>query len=216
MRSFFNSVFILPIPTIRFIIPLVKNKLSSGGYDLQVHGKTFFKIALHAAEQNGIAPILVWGSLLGCVREGYFIKNDQDIDLALAKVDPERLESYKRSMLAKGFNVRHESTFKLSLVHPKAPNLFIDMDIIIFENNKAYVINEHSSKDFIYRYPFPTQTFTDLQKVRFIDNIEVNIPKNPELFLNAVYGEEWHTPSAKKDYRTGPLNTEIIPKIKIS
>lgn len=44
-------------------------------------------------KENGLHPFLIYGSLLGCVRDGGFIPGDDDIDIALMRDDYDKLMS---------------------------------------------------------------------------------------------------------------------------
>ena len=46
-------------------------------------------------KENGLHPFLIYGSLLGCVRDGGFIPGDDDIDIALMRDDYDKLMSLK-------------------------------------------------------------------------------------------------------------------------
>ena len=59
------------------------SKRMSCRFDIQFHGKRFLRDFYEATDKVGIRPFLMWGTLLGCVREGRFLRPDSDIDLGI-------------------------------------------------------------------------------------------------------------------------------------
>src|SRR5262245_15335665 len=45
-------------------------------FNLHIHGERFIRDFLEEAEKLGIKPFLLWGTLLGCIRENGFIDHD--------------------------------------------------------------------------------------------------------------------------------------------
>lgn len=152
--------------------------------------------------------MLLWGTLLGCVRDGGFIVGDRDIDLGVRHADVHRLPAYIERMVARGFVVRKHNEHKLSLVHPRHPRLFIDLDIIRPHRSGWAITNTDGGGRRTFRYWFPLGVFGSTAVARFADGIETAIPGDAQGFLRAVYGN-WETPRAKVDYLYGPLNLEL-------
>jgi len=183
-------------------------RLSLEGLDLAVNGSRFLRAAQSAARAAGFEPMLLWGTLLGCVRDNGFIYGDRDIDLGIRHTDAHRLPAYRAHLLARGFKIRMQDEHRLSVVHPRHPRLFIDLDIVHPHRGGWAITNVDGGGRRRFHYCFPFGVFENVRVTRFVDGTETTIPGDAEGFLRAVYGR-WTTPRAKVDYLYGPLNLEL-------
>lgn len=183
-------------------------RLSLRGLDLAANGEHFLRLAYAEARAVGLEPLLVWGTLLGCVRHAGFITGDHDIDLAVMASEAHRLPAWRDRLFRRGFNLRIENDCKLSVVHPRHPRLFIDVDVVVPHRDGWAIINKNADPVRRFVYHFPRAVFDGAREAAFERGLTVRIPADPEGFLRAVYGD-WRTPAAKVDYRYGPLNTEV-------
>ncbi|MFC1593955.1 NTP transferase domain-containing protein [Candidatus Omnitrophota bacterium] len=191
--------------------PLYSGELTCPGFDLQVYGSRYLAILLQEARKLSIRPFLTWGTLLGCVREGRFIKNDHDLDLAVLEDDFSRIVALKEAMVNKGFQVRIENQHKVSFIHPRCDHLYIDIDRVYEKKGQMVITNSDADDTNNYSYYFSPDTFSGFKTVRFQDGLEALIPQEPEKFLETVYGD-WRTPQQKSHYLYGPLNLFVEPK----
>ena len=196
-----------PMRTMRHALAVHAGRLSIAGLDLQVNGARLLRVALDEAERTGIEPFLLWGSLLGCVRDGGFIRNDRDIDLGVLDDAAPRLPAWRAAMVARGFVVRIEDEHKISVVHPRHPRLFIDVDIVHRRPDGWAITNAAADPRRIYHYAFERSVF-GATRSGTLGGRRVRLPADPERCLEATYGE-WRTPQAKLHYLYGPLNLEI-------
>lgn len=196
-----------PMRTMRHAPAVRAGQLSIAGLDLQVNGGRLLGIALDEAERAGLEPFLLWGSLLGCVRDGAFIRNDRDIDLGVLGSDAPRLAAWRTAMVARGFGVRIEDAHKVSVVHSRHPRLFIDIDIVHRRPDGWVITNAAADPHRVYHYVFREPVFGETRPGA-LGGRPVRLPAEPEGFLEATYGE-WRTPQAKLHYLYGPLNLEI-------
>lgn len=197
-----------PMHVARQLAAFRSGRLSLEGLDLAVNGSRMLRAAQSAARAAGFEPMLLWGTLLGCIRDGGFIYGDRDIDLGIRHTDVHRLPAYSAQMAARGFRIRKQNEHKLSLVHPRHPRLFIDLDIVRPHRGGWSITNVDNGDRLRFRYCFPLGVFASGRVARFVDGLEVEIPGDAEGFLGAVYGR-WATPRAKVDYLYGPLNLEL-------
>lgn len=197
-----------PVHVARQMAAYRSGRLSLEGLDLAVNGSRLLRAAQSAARAAGFEPILLWGTLLGCIRDGGFICGDRDIDLGIRHTDVHRLPAYSAQMVARGFRIRKQNEHKLSIVHPRHPRLFIDLDIVRPHRGGWAITNVDGGGRLRFRYCFPLGVFATSRVARFVDGLEVKIPGDAEGFLSAVYGR-WATPRAKVDYLYGPLNLEL-------
>ena len=182
--------------------------LTDQGLDLRVNGARVLGEVYSEARRHALRPMLLWGSLLGCVRQGAFIPNDRDIDLGLMENECDGLKGFKGAMLKRGYLVRIENRSKLSLVHPLHPKLFVDIDIVRrYRDGWAIThLMQEGSKQF--HYLFPDAVFAGTRVATFEGGVEVLLPADPEGFLRAAYSD-WQTPSAKVHFLYGPYNLEV-------
>lgn len=197
-----------PVHVARQMAAYRSGRLSLEGLDLAVNGARLLRTAQAAARAAGFEPVLLWGTLLGCIRDGGFIVGDRDIDLGVRHSDLHMLPAYTARMVAHGFTIRKQNEHKLSLVHPRHPRLFIDLDIVRPHRGGWAITNADGDGRRRFHYCFPLGVFEGTAAARFADGTEVAIPADAEGFLTAVYGR-WRTPRAKVDYLYGPLNLEL-------
>lgn len=164
---------------------------------------------------------LVFGTLLGAIRENNFISNDLDIDVGVfSDVDFEKLDNslgkygfvkqrqidiYSKNNETNGF----EMTYAKDLV---------SIDIFIFYQvnqaneyyTHAFMEGDRSGNFMLYkkvmRIPFP---ISGLKDYVFINN-KVSIPENYTSFLESHYGKDFMTPNS--NWRLEDSNMgKIIP-----
>ena len=197
-----------PRRTLGHVSDFRRGVLTDQGLDLRVNGPRVLRQVYHEAARHRLRPMLLWGTLLGCIRQGSFIRNDRDIDLGLMEGDCDGLAAFKAAMMARGYRVRIESPYKLSLVHPVHPGLFIDIDIV-HRYRDAWAVTHlepHGRRQ--YHYLFPDAVFAGTRAVRFEGGVEVLLPADPDGFLTAAYSD-WRTPRAKVHFLYGPHNLEV-------
>ncbi len=197
-----------PRRALRYVPSFLKGDLSMAGLDLMMSGPTMLGLALAECRRAGLHPFLLWGTLLGCVREADFIRGDHDIDLGIHEAESSRLPSLRAAMLRRGFRIRKENLHKLSFVHPRHPHLFIDLDVVRPHRDGWAITNADADPSRLFHYRFTNGVFAGSRPMLLAGVGEVLVPADPEGFLAAVYGE-WSRPQPRMDYRYGPLNLEV-------
>lgn len=197
-----------PIRVGRLVRAFHAGQLTFEGLDLQVNGAAMLELLSAECRRAGIQPLLLWGSLLGCIRDGGFIWNDRDIDLGVLESERDGLPRLSEAMLKRGFRIRIESETKLSFVHPSHPRLFLDFDVVRRYRDGWVITNADADARRIFHYVFPQHVFNEVREARFGAGTNVLVPADPEGFLTAVYGD-WTIPQAKSHYLFGPLNVEV-------
>lgn len=201
------------VRALRNLWPLLSSSLTIQGFRLQLYGGEMLQAVMEESDSLKIKPFLVWGTLLGCIREGGFIRNDEDVDLGLLDSDFAAVEELKGRMLKRGFSVRRQSEDKISFFHPVEDGLWIDIDRFFEMDGTIWTKNETVEGDLIYAYYFQGNVFSQLL-TRFLEGTEVFVPVRFDTFLQAVYGT-WRIPQQKREIRRGPLNL-YLEKKKIS
>lgn len=156
-----------------------------------------------------------FGTLLGITRENNIIKNDDDIDFAVACC-------HRQDVI----NAFHGSPINIDLeaVVNKSPyflqgNRIIDgvetyIDFYFYEtstNSKFLIERWNFSGD--WENPnnaihIPADLIYPIQKKIFL-NSKTNMPFSPELCCEYLYGSEWRIPKSKdRDYKTSIVNNK--------
>jgi hypothetical protein len=182
--------------------------LSRDGLDLAVNGLPFLRLLLDEARQTDITVMLLWGTLLGCVRDGQLIRGDHDLDLGVMARDAGKLPALRERMLRHGFQVRIENSEKVSFVHPRHPRLFLDLDVVRPHPRGWVIINADADPRRRFHYLFPGPVFDRVAPARLAGQLDVTIPGDAEGFLTAVYGN-WRVPRSKVHFLYGPNNVEV-------
>lgn len=183
-------------------------RLTDQGLDLRVNGVRVLTELLAEGERCGVHPMMLWGTLLGCVRQHGFLHNDRDLDIGVMEDECRGLAAFKQAMLRRGYRVRIENEYKLSLVHPLHPKLFLDLDIVRRHRDGWAITHLVPGADRRFHYRFRGAVFAGNRTMPFVGGLQVRVPADPEGFLEAAYGD-WQTPRAKVHFLYGPLNLEV-------
>ena len=153
-------------------------------------------------------PFLMWGTLLGCVREGRFLRHDSDIDLGILWSDYAKKDALVAAMQCRGYSVETDKAYKLKFQHQSCC-LLIDVDIFFPWDGK--MISCQCQKDGnIVGTSFHQHAFDRLTEINFLGDLPVLIPDPPTAVLTTIYGD-WRTPN--RHYKSGEdlLNRLRIP-----
>jgi glycerol-3-phosphate cytidylyltransferase len=141
--------------------------------------------------RNNIPLILIFGTLLGAVRENDFISYDNDIDLAAFWKDRERILKVIKEELP---------TFKIQPIP-------YEYDINLIRNDEKTEIWLFDDLGDVYCYD-PERQPTLRYSKHFFDNAMINdflgiktlVPFNAKEFLTITYGPTWVTPNPNGSY----------------
>ncbi|MBF0199495.1 MAG: LicD family protein [Planctomycetes bacterium] len=124
---------------------------------------------------------LIYGTLLGAIREKGFIPHDQDIDLFMLAEDREKLLNSLHDLLDCGFQVCRYDGIMLSIIR-----------------DEEYIDFYFFRKGFFQRKCSPglTARSSYLEKTREISFLgeSFHVPHNPEKMLVFLYGKNWKVP----------------------
>ncbi len=147
---------------------------------------------------NNINFFLVFGTLLGAIRENAFLSHDKDIDVGILTHETsqeklaEVIEKDGNFKLIKQYNNKQKE-FNLVVRHKKFKT---GIDIFMFnkgDNGKLITGTDHPTEPLIWEFePF------SLKKHTFL-NEEFFIPNQPEKHLEEIYGPEWRIPDDSFD-----------------
>lgn len=171
-----------PIPTLRAIVPLLTQSLPPEGFRMRVYGSQVLSDLMASAAAVEMRPFLLWGTLLGCVREQRFIRNDHDIDVGVFDAEYQRITELTREMVARGYTIRKESTVKVSYMHPHG-RLWVDIDRVFPARDHFWITEAPSERPVIRAYWFARHTMGTLVARRF-EGVEALIPDGAEEILH--------------------------------
>ena len=132
--------------------------------------------------KEGVEFFLLYGTLLGAVREKDFLSYDTDTDIGILEKDREAFIKVIPKLLNNGFEI----------IRTKAPDDLITfmrkdeyIDVGIFRKEKGYFKyqNNYIKEDF----------FKEFEKIDFLGK-EFLVPKDYTLLLREWYGENWKVP----------------------
>jgi phosphorylcholine metabolism protein LicD len=157
---------------------------------MQLNVKEFKQVM----DRHDIKTVLIFGTLLGVMRQGSLIENDSDFDVFCFTSDYLKWADAKEELKDRGFVVPDR--------HPLQDDFVIRMGEKIDINwitpfGKFYIYN-----DDIY---YPKYYFDNLVKIQLFEE-KFDMPYNWEQLLTDLYGTDWRIPSNKK----GRIN--IYPK----
>ncbi len=173
-------------------------------FKLHIHGADFLRDLVDASSQLGMKPFLMWGTLLGQVREGRFLEHDYDIDLGMLDDDYAKKDELIRAMKKRGYKVRHDVPYSLSFVTADGL-LYLDIDRIYKHKGKMIQSARSELSGEITAYHYPDHVFNEFVSKIFVAGIRVWVPTRAEDLLESIYGD-WRTPAKDYNYMTGPRN----------
>lgn len=182
------------------------------------NGISVIKDFLKICDSQNLECWLIYGTLLGYIRENGLIKHDYDFDLGMWKSDYNK--DFQESLINNGFELVHqfegidydafEQTYKKN-------NVSIDIFYSYKNETETWTHVFHREKDDtlapniwkVRKLPYPNK---GLVKVSFFDE-PVFIPSNSEEYLALTYGENWRIPDSNFDWRKGPYANSILPNV---
>lgn len=151
-------------------------------------------------ENHGIFFGLIYGTLLGAVREGDFISYDEDVDVFMLDTDREELLGLLFQFRDNGFEVARYDNDLLSLIRGDDY-----IDIYFF---KKKMFGWHCNGD---RLPF--KFFRKFERLKFLGDSYFTL-NNPLMFLEYAYGVNWKTPVRNKPAEVKSLLTTFRALLK--
>ena len=151
---------------------------------------------------KGIECFLVYGTLLGIIREGRFIGHDDDIDLGIIDSDEFSWEVLEKAMAEIGMIKKHQFSMdgKVTEQTYRRKNLSIDFFLMEMHGDKCYSHGyvRKEGKNYDEQNQFSVRRGITSKISRTTEYVcetgKFRVPENYELFLKEVYGENWRVP----------------------
>lgn len=159
-------------------------------YDTEVFehddAKEMFLTLSEILNKNSIVFMPMFGTLLGFIRDHGFIKNDYDVDLMIYEKDCNRLINLIPVLHEHGIDITRTSepwvyTFK----YKSASCDFYTLREAAWPYSIRYrrIVENYIQKSF----------FESTEKIE-VFGIQVDVPKNPEILIEYMYGKNWRIP----------------------
>lgn len=163
------------------------------------------KIFHSLIHDSGVRYGLMFGTLLGAIRENGFIKHDEDTDIYVLSEDKEAFYRLLPSFKNKGLNVVRNSDSFVSLMRN---NEYID--IYFFESIRKLNLKRYRSLDnnYVIRASY-IESFSD---ILFL-GMNICIPSQPEKVLEILYGKNWKIPIKNSFAQPRSFRDYIIKKL---
>lgn len=152
------------------------------------------RVSTVVREKHGYDPFVVFGTLLGVVREGNFIGHDVDFDAAYlsrhtnGRMAAQELRDIAFSLIDAGMDVEGRRT-TLHIHHEDDPTRRIDLFHLYFDENDNLVV------------PFGVAGTSEITRESWgypesadLAGHVVHLPPNPEALVEHLYGQNWRTP----------------------
>lgn len=169
---------------------------------VRVYGRRHLRDLYAAANEAGITPFLMWGTLLGCVREGKLLPHDRDIDVGMLAIDLAKKDALVGAMRRRGYDLIADRDCKFKFARPNF-DLILDIDVFFPWQDKIVCSSRQEDGSYLSEW-FPQDAFAALSPRMFL-GVRVLIPDRPERILHAIYGD-WQTPRSAYSSQRDPLN----------
>ncbi len=172
---------------------------------------------LISKEIKDFKNFIFYGTLLGIVREGKILKNDDDIDILVdIKNKTKVLKKIKNLKLFK-INKKVSNKYFIQLIRViENSKTFVDLYFYINNPNKTYLVEKHNFLSSIklkthFLHIPKKMVFPIKEKKGYRD---IHFPNKQKILCKFLYGQNWKKPLKKNfDYRMEIINHK--PKLII-
>ena len=176
------------------------------------------KFVSELLKKNNIKHWLMYGSLLGAIREHDIISYDYDFDLGANVEDTDKILNLNKEITKDGYEFKklyvYDEKSKKNAWRVSIKVFFNDIemgDIYLYTKFRDGFMRRFSVDDKVYFWPkatFPYSFIEHLDKTK-VRNITFPIPNNPKILLEHWYGKTWETPiKAKAQGGIGDNNSD--------
>jgi len=204
-----------PQQSLKLLGKISKGQLDFYNLYLIIFGPTVLKDIFDACQKVNIQPFLLWGTLLGCIREGRFIQHDNDVDLGLLKDDYLKKDLFIEDMCKKGYCVSQDNNFLLAFYHSKRESPALCIHSVYEKKGQIAISDQVKERTQVQTHYFSASIFKRFIKVKF-EGMDVLIPAQAEKFVEAAYGADWRIPKSEWDHLGDCLNPTFDKVIEVS
>lgn len=157
-----------------------------------------------------------FGTLLGIVRDNKLFSRDMDIDMAVFVHDKEDIKNIRSVLRKNNAELLHYFVVEKYGITQDSflfNNVMVDINYIYNGDNRLFLLYDlPEEKNKVLYFGFSAKE----SEKRMFQNIHINVPANPEMFLEEVYGEDWRIPNPHYIYWENKMAkyTSLKGKIK--
>lgn len=166
-----------------------------------------FRVLVLVLNEGNVNYWLDYGTLLGCYREGDFIKHDNDLDIGALMTDAPKI---KELLMNNGFKLVHKFNSTDGGMEECYRYNHTCVDVFYYRENHAtqtlyctsYIVRRHLFSSlrkelscWVQRVDFPLMGLKTIQ----FKGMDVKVPEHTESYLKAVYGEDFMIPDPSYD-----------------
>lgn len=203
-------------------LPIIKQINDKANIDLDssrnnLLKENFYKILrdIYLEKDNYFDIWLDFGSLLGMYRNNGFVPTDFDMDFGVRYDQLDDFYKFMKILEDKGYKKTREFLYDNIPVEYSYNYQGLNIDFVIYRNSNDYIETEtiaylqslkgNITNVEVYRFKIP---FSELENYSYKD-IVINIPKNPEKYLEAIYGKDFNIPVLNYNWRANPIYSKI-------
>ena len=185
------------------VLNIIKNNFSkNNGYNIfKPTALSLLKKVINILEEFNINYFAISGTLLGIVRHNDIIDWDDDIDLIVDDSIKQKFYNMYEKYKDMFHFIEYGRMLKISFINgvcinikekPEIKNSSIgDVKRYIYPFIDLFVYNELNDNMIFFDKKWNKNMYFPPKKIMF-NNIQINIPNNPEYFLTINYGIDWN------------------------
>ena len=190
---------------------------------LQENGLEITSKISKVLDNSGIEYFFTYGTLLGLIRNGGFMKHDIDLDLGVIRTEEFSWNKLNSLLTNAGFKQLHEFSLDGEITEQTYEYKGMTIDFFIYEKenehmisyvyfNKKGIVNEDPTKKFVSK-----MISSQIKEFKYleINNQKYRIPVNAEQYLADIYSESWRIPNPNWVSEEGPAWNELEGKYGI-
>lgn len=172
--------------------------------------ETYSRVRDFFEQELGRPVFLMYGTLLGCYRDGDLIPDDDDFDAGYVsdRTDPlavkEETQHVIVALVRAGFTVsfnRQGRLFRVQTDRASPDGCHVDLRPIWFQDGRAWAHNNAC-------FPATRADFLPVEEGKLRD-VRVSMPRHTETFLQAQYGPGWKVPDPGFRYYPQDLDPAV-------
>lgn len=136
--------------------------------------------------------VISCGTLLGGIREGQILSDDDDVDFHVLEEDFGEVAQHIKDNLHPSFTIYKHTSDELN-IKVNAWLFLTHLDLYVLKRQTAAATPTYTQSEWQLDFPVDAVSHSRGKTITMGDITDVPVPNNPELFLQISYGD-WKTP----------------------